>query len=92
MNRVVWAAIIVLASSMLPTVSAASPYKEDEEEEGHFTSPTYRYFATADAAEVARRLGRAVATDTAHLVRALCLRLYLLSRLRSALHRPDGAF
>lgn len=52
MNKLAWAAIIALAS-MLPAVSAASPYKEDEEEEGHFTSPTYRYFATRDAAEAA---------------------------------------
>lgn len=52
MNRLAWAAIIVLAG-MLPVVSAASPYKEDEEEEGHFTSPTYRYFATREAAETA---------------------------------------
>lgn len=52
MNRLAWAAIIVL-TSMLPAVSMASPYKEDEEEEGHFTSPTYRYFATPEAAEAA---------------------------------------
>ena len=52
MNRLAWAAIIVLAG-MLPALSAASPYKEDEEEEGHFTSPTYRYFATPEAAEAA---------------------------------------
>jgi uncharacterized protein (DUF305 family) len=52
MNKLVWAAIIALAS-MLPAVSEASPYKEDEEEEGHFTSVTYRYFATREAAEAA---------------------------------------
>jgi uncharacterized protein (DUF305 family) len=52
MNRRTLAAILV-AASMLPTLSAASPYKEDEEEEGHFTSPTYGYFATREAAEAA---------------------------------------
>jgi uncharacterized protein (DUF305 family) len=52
MNKLAWAAIIALAG-LLPAVSAASPYKEDEEEEGHFTSPTYRYFATWEAAEAA---------------------------------------
>jgi uncharacterized protein (DUF305 family) len=52
MNRLARAVIVVLAS-ILPAVSAASPYKEDEEEEGHFTSPTYRYFATQEAAEAA---------------------------------------
>ena len=54
MNKLAWAAIIVLAS-LLPAVSAASPYKEDEEEEGHFTSPTYRYFAKREAAEATMR-------------------------------------
>lgn len=52
MNKSAWAAIIILAG-MLPAVSAASPFKEDQEEEGHFTSPTYRYFATAESAEAA---------------------------------------
>ena len=52
MNKLAWATIIALAG-MLPAVAAASPFKEDEEEEGHFTAPTYRYFATQEAAEAA---------------------------------------
>jgi uncharacterized protein (DUF305 family) len=52
MRKLAWAAVVVLMS-LLSAVSAASPYKEDEEEEGHFTSPTYRYFATQEAAAAA---------------------------------------
>jgi uncharacterized protein (DUF305 family) len=52
MNRSTWATIVAVAC-LLPAISAASPYREDEEEEGHFTSPTYRYFATREAAEAA---------------------------------------
>jgi uncharacterized protein (DUF305 family) len=51
MNKLAWA--IIALASLLPAVSTASPYKEDEEEEGHFTSATYRYFATREAAEAA---------------------------------------
>jgi uncharacterized protein (DUF305 family) len=52
MNKLVWAVAVVLMG-LVPAATAASPYKVDEEEEGHYTSPTYRYFATRDAAEAA---------------------------------------
>jgi uncharacterized protein (DUF305 family) len=46
--------VTILAMAVLPAaVLSASPYKEDEEEQGHFTSPTYRYFGTRHAAETA---------------------------------------
>jgi len=54
MKAPVWATILTLAA-LQPAVLSASPYKEDEEEEGHFTSPTYRYFGTWQAAETAMR-------------------------------------
>ena len=45
-------AIIAMALAF-PGAALASPYEPDEEEEGHFTSPTYRYFGTREAAEAA---------------------------------------
>lgn len=45
-------AIVALALAF-PASGLASPYEPDEEEEGHFTSPTYRYFETRDAAVAA---------------------------------------
>lgn len=46
------AAIIILALAS-PGAAPASPYERDEEEEGHYTSPTYQYFRTREAAEAA---------------------------------------
>ncbi len=48
-------AVITALALALPAAALASPYESDEEEEGHFTSPTYRYFATQEAAETAMR-------------------------------------
>ena len=42
--------VIVALALAFPAAALASPYEPDEEEEGHFTSPTYRYFETRDAA------------------------------------------
>jgi len=52
MRRLV--AIIAMALAF-PGAALATPYEPDEEEEGHFTSPTYRYFGTREAAEAAMR-------------------------------------
>jgi uncharacterized protein (DUF305 family) len=52
MKGFTWAALIVL-SIACPGASPASPYESDEEEEGHYTSPSYRYFETRAAAEAA---------------------------------------
>lgn len=54
MTRSIRAAIIS-AAALLPAVSVASPYESDEEEQGHFTAPTYRFFDTREAAETAMR-------------------------------------
>jgi uncharacterized protein (DUF305 family) len=54
MKAPTWATILALAA-LQPTVSSASPYKSDEEEQGHYTSATYRYFATQEAADTAMR-------------------------------------
>jgi uncharacterized protein (DUF305 family) len=43
MRYLQWTAALVLLAA-IPSVALSSEYKEDEEEEGHFTSPTYRYF------------------------------------------------
>jgi uncharacterized protein (DUF305 family) len=45
--------VIIALALALPATALASPYESDEEEEGHYTSPTYRYFETREAAEAA---------------------------------------
>lgn len=47
--------VIIALALALPAAALASPYEPDEEEEGHYTSPTYRYFETREAAEAAMR-------------------------------------
>jgi uncharacterized protein (DUF305 family) len=46
-------AAILACAVLQPAISAASPYEEDEEEQGHFPAPVYRYFGTQEAAETA---------------------------------------
>lgn len=51
LTRTAVAALVLL----LPSLSLASPYESDEEEEGHYTSPVFRYFDSMPAAETAMR-------------------------------------
>lgn len=52
MKAPIWA--VILACAILqPAESVASPYEPEEEEEGHYTSPTYRFFDTRERAQTA---------------------------------------
>jgi len=52
MRAPIWA-IVATCALLQPAIVTASPYKEDEEEQGHFPAPVYLYFQTQQAAEAA---------------------------------------
>ncbi|WP_119301427.1 DUF305 domain-containing protein [Dongia deserti] len=65
MKTPIWAAILACAV-LQPASSAASPYEEDEEEQGHFPAPVYRYFDTREAAEAAMNRDIKFADEMGH--------------------------
>jgi uncharacterized protein (DUF305 family) len=51
-------AALVACAVAIPSLAFSSPYKEDEEEQGHVDSPTYRYFVSPDDQKVSAHMAR----------------------------------